>query len=91
MEEKTISGSVVLDTAVTIDTLNRLGEFSANMNFWTFEKLWVDCGGTKNMADHLWNKWNNNRRDLIYLWLAMDSGNQLTFIKLLSKIKPFER
>lgn len=70
---------------ITEQHLNDLGRFEYWLDCRALEKLWVEAGGTVQMANHLWDKFAKFNHGILKLWAYLDLENRRRIIKVINK------
>ena len=66
-------------------TVTCLAYFEYNVEGPTFEKLFLEAGGTKHMANHMWGKFNDYDHSFLRLFGMADSDNRKKLLDVASK------
>ena len=68
------------------EILSKISKSAYNIDGETFKKYYVQAGGTKRLADHIWDKWKIEHKDN-FLWAygSLDKENRMLVTKALLK------
>ena len=73
---------------ITPEQLGLLAYFEVDIDGETWRKLFVENGGTKNMAEHLWEKFHTiYNHSILRLWINLDINNRTIVLKILNTWK----
>jgi hypothetical protein len=68
---------------IFVEDLDNLRKFEYWINGEKFRELFVEAGGSENMARHLWDKFHGYDHSILKLWGAMDSKNKELVLKVI--------
>lgn len=71
---------------ISRELLDQLRKLEYNLDGITFEKLFVKHGGTKYLAEHLWEKFCGYNNSILKLWSSLTSENQDVMLKVINDI-----
>jgi hypothetical protein len=73
---------------ITKADMDKLTYFEYDIDGYTFIKEFVSCGGTQNMAEHLWEKFHTlYNHSILRLWGNLDSNNQTIVLTMINRWK----
>lgn len=66
--------------------LDKLFRFQHDIDGETFRKLFIEVGGSPNMAEHLWMKFHSDyNHKILDLWISLDSANRVLVLAVINR------